>query len=178
MQETHVRFLGWEGPLEKGTVTHSSILAWRIAWTEGPDGLQFIGLQRIIHDWAITLWLYMLLLLLLLLGRFSRVRLDSNNHFHYVKGLNKQKQINQLPTKLLRIKKKCISELSRQVLNCHAIPHWLQERVKIRIMQTITPHFKRSHYTRFSLPPSHSKCQGAEQGAKRLKYLCSSKAVG
>ena len=103
---------------------------------------------------------------------------DSNNHFHYVKGLNKQKQINQLPTKLLRIKKKCISELSRQVLNCHAIPHWLQERVKIRIMQTITPHFKRSHYTRFSLPPSHSKCQGAEQGAKRLKYLCSSKAVG
>ena len=34
MQETPIRFLGWEDPLEKGTATHSSILAWRIPWTE------------------------------------------------------------------------------------------------------------------------------------------------
>ena len=40
MQETHVQSLGWEDPLEKGMVTHSSILAWRIPWTEEPDGLQ------------------------------------------------------------------------------------------------------------------------------------------
>ena len=39
MQETWVRSLGQEGPLEKGTVTHSSALAWRIPWTEEPGGL-------------------------------------------------------------------------------------------------------------------------------------------
>ena len=37
VQETQVRSLGWEGPLEKGMATHSSILAWRIPWTEEPD---------------------------------------------------------------------------------------------------------------------------------------------
>ena len=40
MQETWVRFLGWENPLEKGMKTHSSILAWRIPWTEEPGGLR------------------------------------------------------------------------------------------------------------------------------------------
>ena len=38
MQETQVRSLGWEDPLEKGMATHSSILAWRILWTEEPGG--------------------------------------------------------------------------------------------------------------------------------------------
>ena len=50
MQETPVRFLGWEDPLEKGTATHSSILAWRIPWTEEPGKLQSMGLQRVGHD--------------------------------------------------------------------------------------------------------------------------------
>ena len=50
MQETWVRFLGWEDPLEKGVATHSSILAWRIPWTEEPGGLQSMGLQRGGHD--------------------------------------------------------------------------------------------------------------------------------
>ena len=45
MQETPVRSLGWEDPLEKGMATHSSILAWRIPWTEEPGGLQSMGLQ-------------------------------------------------------------------------------------------------------------------------------------
>jgi len=40
MQETKVRSLGWEDPLEEGMTTHSSILAWRIPWTEEPGGLQ------------------------------------------------------------------------------------------------------------------------------------------
>ena len=44
-QETPVRSLGWEDPLEKGMATHSSILAWRIPWTEEPGGLQSMGLQ-------------------------------------------------------------------------------------------------------------------------------------
>ena len=50
MQETWVQSLGWEDPLEKGMAIHSSILAWRIPWTEEPGGLQFMGLQRVTHD--------------------------------------------------------------------------------------------------------------------------------
>ena len=50
MQETQVRFLGWEDPLQEGTATHSSILAWRTAWTEEPGGLQSTGSQRVGHD--------------------------------------------------------------------------------------------------------------------------------
>ena len=45
MQETRVRSLGWEDPLEKGMATHSSILAWRSLWTEEPGGLQSIASQ-------------------------------------------------------------------------------------------------------------------------------------
>ena len=43
MRETWVQSLGWEDPLKKGKATHSSVLAWRIPWTEGPDGLQSMG---------------------------------------------------------------------------------------------------------------------------------------
>ena len=50
MQETWVRFLGQEDPLEEGVATHSSILAWRVPWTEEPGGLQSMGLQRVEHD--------------------------------------------------------------------------------------------------------------------------------
>ena len=45
-----VRSLGWEDPLEKGMTTHSSILAWKIPWTEELGRLQSIGLQRAGHD--------------------------------------------------------------------------------------------------------------------------------
>ena len=50
MQETWVIALGQEDPLQKGMATHSSILAWRIQWTEEPGGLQRMGLQRVRHD--------------------------------------------------------------------------------------------------------------------------------
>ena len=43
---------GWEDPLEKGVAIHSSILAWRIPWTEEPGGLRSMGSQRVRHDWA------------------------------------------------------------------------------------------------------------------------------
>ena len=46
MQEKQVRFLGQEDPLEEGMATHSSILAWRIPWTEEPGRLQSMGLQE------------------------------------------------------------------------------------------------------------------------------------
>ena len=55
MWETRVRSLGQEDPLEKGMAIHSSILAWRIPWTEEPGGLQSMGLQRIRHDWMTNL---------------------------------------------------------------------------------------------------------------------------
>ena len=48
--ETQVRFLGWEDTLEKGMATLSSILAWRIPWTEEPGGLQSLGSQRVGQD--------------------------------------------------------------------------------------------------------------------------------
>ena len=50
IQETWVRSLGWEDPLEKEMATHSSILAWRIPWMEEPGGLQSMGPQRVRHD--------------------------------------------------------------------------------------------------------------------------------
>ena len=50
MKETQVRSLGQEDPLEKGMATHSSILVWRIPWTEEPGRLQSLGSQRDRHD--------------------------------------------------------------------------------------------------------------------------------
>ena len=50
VQETQVQSLGWEDPLEKEMATHSSIIAWKISWTEEPSGLQSMGLQRVGHN--------------------------------------------------------------------------------------------------------------------------------
>ena len=52
IQETQVQSLGQKDPLEKGMATHSSIVGWRIPWTEEPDGLQSVGSQRVEHNWA------------------------------------------------------------------------------------------------------------------------------
>ena len=48
--ETQAQALGWEDSLEEGMATHSSILAWRIPWTEEPGGLQSMGSQRVGHN--------------------------------------------------------------------------------------------------------------------------------
>ena len=50
MQETQFQSLGWDDPLKEGMAAHSSVLAWRIPWTEEPGGLQFTGSQRVGHD--------------------------------------------------------------------------------------------------------------------------------
>ena len=50
IQETPVQSLGQEDPQEKGTPIHSTILTWRIPWTEEPGGLQSMGLQRVEHN--------------------------------------------------------------------------------------------------------------------------------
>ena len=54
IQETWVQSLGWKDPLEKEMATHSSILAWKIPWTEESGRLQSMRLQRVRHDWATT----------------------------------------------------------------------------------------------------------------------------
>ena len=51
-KETWVRPLGWEDPLEEEMANHSSVLAWKIPWTEEPGGLQSMGLQRVGHNLA------------------------------------------------------------------------------------------------------------------------------
>ena len=50
MQETQIQSLDWEDPLEKEMATHSSVLSWKILWTEEPGGLQSMGSQRVGHD--------------------------------------------------------------------------------------------------------------------------------
>ena len=50
IQETQVQSLGWEDPLEKGMATHSSILAWKVPWTEEPGGPESMGSQSVGHD--------------------------------------------------------------------------------------------------------------------------------
>ena len=57
MQETQVQSLGWEDPQEEEMATHSSILSWKISWTEEPGGLQSMGSQRVRHDWVCAGWL-------------------------------------------------------------------------------------------------------------------------
>ena len=58
MQETWFQSLGWEDPLEEGVVTHSSILALRIPWTEEPGRLQFMELQRVRHNQATNIFTF------------------------------------------------------------------------------------------------------------------------
>ena len=50
MQKTQVPSLGWEDPLQNGMATHSSILSWRIPWTEEPGGPQSMGSQGVRHE--------------------------------------------------------------------------------------------------------------------------------
>ena len=59
MREIHVQSLGWEDPLEKEMATHSSILAWKISWMEEPGWLLSMGSQRVVHDWATSLSIYL-----------------------------------------------------------------------------------------------------------------------
>ena len=72
MWETQVRSLGWEDHLEKAMASHSSILAWKIPWTEEPGRLQSMGSQRVRHDWATSLSLYIIKLVTVSLVRGNK----------------------------------------------------------------------------------------------------------
>ena len=58
MQKTRVLFLGQKDTLEEGMATHSSILAWRIPWTEEPGGVQFMESQRAGHGWVTNTFIF------------------------------------------------------------------------------------------------------------------------
>ena len=75
MQETQVQSLGWEDPPEKGMATHSSVLAWKIPWTEDPGRLQSMGLQRVQDVWRD--WAHMLAMLSSLNSMFL---ISENSH--------------------------------------------------------------------------------------------------
>ena len=64
VQETRVQSLGQEDPLEKGLATHSSMLAWRIPWTEEPGRMPVMGSQRAGHEWATSIFTFFFNLLL------------------------------------------------------------------------------------------------------------------
>ena len=68
MQESWVQFLGWKDLLEEGMEAHSSMLAWRLLWTEGPGELYSMGVQRAIHEPA---------------TKHKRPHLNSALKFHY-----------------------------------------------------------------------------------------------
>ena len=67
MRETRVWSLDQEDPLEKEMATHSSILAWKIPWTEEPGELQFTGSQRVGHDWVTSLSFFLFFMLYILI---------------------------------------------------------------------------------------------------------------
>ena len=75
--ETRVWSLGQEGRLEEEMTTHSSILAWKIPWTEEPGGLESLGSQRVRHDWATKQILYEDLIIAFVVQLLSLVRFFS-----------------------------------------------------------------------------------------------------
>ena len=88
MQESRVRSLGWEDPLEKEMAIHSSTKAWKIPWTEESGRLQSTGSQKVRHDWATSLSLFtlplsscMTLEVFNLLCLFSHLYNENTTHF-------------------------------------------------------------------------------------------------
>ena len=75
VQEMQVQSLGWEDPLEKGMATHSSVLAWKVPWTEDSGRLQSMGSQRVQDVWRD--WAHMLAMLSSLISVFL---ISENSH--------------------------------------------------------------------------------------------------
>ena len=86
MWDTHVWSLGWEDPLEKRMGPHCSILAWRIPWIEELHGLQSMRLQRVEHDWELTLSFFHIFLVLFSLWNIGI--LSTSQHCKHFLGHN------------------------------------------------------------------------------------------
>ena len=100
MQEIQFRSLGWEDPLEKRMVTHSSILAWRIPWTE-PGGLQFMGSRRVGHDRETHTFCLMMDIVFVdyegsLLPHFISIPLDIHQSKYVISKYTRCSEINHL----------------------------------------------------------------------------------
>ena len=109
-QETRVRSLGREDPLEKEMATHSSILAWRILllpWREEPGGLQSMGSQRVKHDWATSLT-HSMVTANEIYSRYTK----RTKQFNYTNGIH---QITQEENKIWRIEKQPTKTNQRQL---------------------------------------------------------------
>ena len=96
MQETWVWSLVWEDPLEKGIAPHSNILAWRIPWTEEPNGLQSMGLQRVRHDWAMNTQVIFFISFFILLIYHWMTFLISNWKFCQISYWFRVQQLNEI----------------------------------------------------------------------------------
>ena len=97
MWETRVWSLGWEGPLGKGMATYTSILAWRIPWTQEPGGLQSVGSQRVGHDWAT----------------------NTHTHTHTENGSSELNSVQRRATKVMPRKKMMQEDRLKRWLLCH-----------------------------------------------------------
>ena len=84
MRETQVWSLGQEDPLEKGMATHSSVLVWRISWTEEPGGLQSMGSQRVGQGWAANIPTFKRVLTFLRYGNQTLLVFSFPYHTHPV----------------------------------------------------------------------------------------------
>ena len=91
MQDTQVRSLGQENPLEEGMASHLSILAWWIPWTEEPGGLQSMGLQRVRHDWVTCptkSWIFIWWIDFLIIIKWPYLSLVDHFQFTLIHGPN------------------------------------------------------------------------------------------
>ena len=127
MWETWVWFLGWENPLEKGTVTHSIILSWSIPWT-----IQSMGSQKVGHNWATFTFVvnYLLLLNNYLIWNFPYSYYQCNfclfiRHWHnsLQEGIHFRKVLS-FPTNEFKVFPKFLV-FSLSVMSSSLWPHWL-----------------------------------------------------
>ena len=127
MWETQVRALGWEDPLEEEMAIHSSTIAWKIPWTEGPGGLQSMGSQRVGHDWTTscshssTLYLYPVPTL-----RSYLHIVDSACNFKPVSSSSRPYTNSAFPTAYPQwLPIKCPKALSKTTSKYSSLPDWL-----------------------------------------------------
>ena len=127
MRETWVQSLGWEDPLEKEMAPHSSILAWKMPWTEEPGRLQSIGSQRVGHDWENSL-------------RFTSIIVNTTQvHIHICWWVNRHNNTFLKKENKIITRKNSVQGLSISIpLQCHLfcvsltpwkaplLRHWLQ----------------------------------------------------
>ena len=83
VQKTWVRSLGWEYPFKKEMAPHSSILAWKIPWTEEPRGLQSMGSQRVRYDWATNTSLHEIITTVVLVNIHHLTKIKKNFSLDY-----------------------------------------------------------------------------------------------